>query len=370
MLMARSPTRSRSVLILTAETIARRSTAIGWCSASSLKQRLSISMCSWLIGTSPPSTRSTSAVSRSTRPSTAERTRSSASPPISSRRVLSCSSSSWKCGTKRSAISSSLARSRGFVDSRLYRLGTLSKPTRDVVLGQLLGRIREDAIGRAELDELSQPEERSVIGHARRLLHVMRHDYDRVVRLQLVDELLDALRGDRVERGRRLVHQQDLWLHRQRTGNTETLLLTARERQRRVVEAVLDLVPDRRRLETLFDTPAELRPGAGQPIQLDAVGDVLEYRLGERVGFLEHHSYPPPQRHHVGPGPIHVVALDHDAAFDPRAGDDVVHPVQCAQERALAAPRGTDECRDEVSPDGDRDVLESALGHVVEVHRL
>jgi hypothetical protein len=32
--------------------------AIGWCSASSLKQRLSISMCSALIGSSPTSTRS------------------------------------------------------------------------------------------------------------------------------------------------------------------------------------------------------------------------------------------------------------------------------------------------------------------------
>ena len=38
------------MLIFTAETMARRSTAIGWCSASSLKQRESISMCSWLIG--------------------------------------------------------------------------------------------------------------------------------------------------------------------------------------------------------------------------------------------------------------------------------------------------------------------------------
>ena len=65
MLTARSPTRSRSVLIFTAATIARRSAAIGWCSASSLKQRSSISMCRSLIGSSPTSTRSTSAASRS-----------------------------------------------------------------------------------------------------------------------------------------------------------------------------------------------------------------------------------------------------------------------------------------------------------------
>ena len=56
MLIARSPTRSRSVLIFTADRIARRSTAIGWCSASSFTQRPSISMCSWLIGVSPART--------------------------------------------------------------------------------------------------------------------------------------------------------------------------------------------------------------------------------------------------------------------------------------------------------------------------
>ena len=99
MLMARSPTRSRSVLIFTADTIARRSIAMGWCSASSVKQRLSISMCSALTGSSLTSTRSIRSRSRSTRPLTARRTCSSASPPISSRRDLSCSSSSWKCRT-------------------------------------------------------------------------------------------------------------------------------------------------------------------------------------------------------------------------------------------------------------------------------
>ena len=62
MLTARSPTRSRSVLIFTAATIARRSAAIGWYSASSVKQRLSTSMCSAFSGSSPARTRSMSVV--------------------------------------------------------------------------------------------------------------------------------------------------------------------------------------------------------------------------------------------------------------------------------------------------------------------
>ena len=66
MFTARSPTRSRSVLIFTAATIDRRSVAIGWCSASRRKQRSSTSMCSLLIGSSPRNTFSMRCVSRST----------------------------------------------------------------------------------------------------------------------------------------------------------------------------------------------------------------------------------------------------------------------------------------------------------------
>src|SRR6185503_20825016 len=234
MLMARSPTRSRSVLILTAETIARRSTAIGWCSASSLKQRLSISMCSWLIGPSPASTRSTSVESRSSSACTDARTRSSASPPISSSRVLSCSSSSWKWGTIRSAIE------------------ILSKPPGDVVFGQFFRRVREDAIGRPVLDEPAEPEERGAIRHARRLLHVMGDDDDGVFRLELVDQLLDALGGDRIQRRGGLVHQQDLRLDRQRARDAQPLLLAARERQRGIVEPIFHFVPDGRGLQALL----------------------------------------------------------------------------------------------------------------------
>ena len=106
---------------------------------------------------------------------------------------------------------------------------------------------------------LPEPEERGAIRDARRLLHVVRDDDDRIRALQLVDQLLDALRGDRVERRRRLVHQQDLRLDRQRAGDAQPLLLAARERQRRLVQPILDLVPDRGRLEALLDAAVQLR---------------------------------------------------------------------------------------------------------------
>jgi hypothetical protein len=46
----------------------------------------------------------------------------------------------------------------------------------------------------AELDQLAEIHERRVVGDARRLLHVVGDDDDRVVRLELVDQLLDLAR--------------------------------------------------------------------------------------------------------------------------------------------------------------------------------
>jgi hypothetical protein len=63
------------------------------------------------------------------------------------------------------------------------------------------------------------------------------HDDDRVRLLQLLHELLDRQRGDRVEGRTRLVHQQDLRLDGDRSGNTEALLLAARQTGTRLVEA-------------------------------------------------------------------------------------------------------------------------------------
>ena len=106
---------------------------------------------------------------------------------------------------------------------------------------------------------------------------------------------------------------------------------------------------------------------ACQAVDAQAVGDVLEDRFGKRVGFLEHHADAPPQLHDVAAGAVDVAAVDEDLAFDARPGNDVVHPVQRAQERALPAAGRPDERGDEVRLDADRDVLERPLRAVVEI---
>src|SRR6266540_4323765 len=106
------------------------------------------------------------------------------------------------------------------------------EPPRDVVLGDFLARVREDLVGAVVLHEAVEHEEGGVLGDPRRLLHVVRDDRDRVVPLQVVNELLDLLSRDRIERRGWLVHEEDFRLDGERARDAEALLLSAREPER------------------------------------------------------------------------------------------------------------------------------------------
>ena len=68
--------------------------------------------------------------------------------------------------------------------------------------------------------------------HARGLLHVVGHDQDGELLLQLGDQLLDLAGGDRVERRGRFVEQQHFRLQGDRAGDAQALLLAAGQAQR------------------------------------------------------------------------------------------------------------------------------------------
>ena len=128
-----------------------------------------------------------------------------------------------------------------------------------------LARVGEDVRGLAVFDQLAEVEEGGALRHARRLLHVVRDDHDRVAAAQLVDQLLDLGGGDRVERRARLVHQDDFGIDRDRAGDAQPLLLAARQRGAAVAEPVLDLVPQPGAAQRLLDDLVELRLACGRP---------------------------------------------------------------------------------------------------------
>src|SRR5262249_40434273 len=136
---------------------------------------------------------------------------------------------------------------------------SLSESARDVVLVLLFARHRDPLLGPAEFYQLAQQEEPGPLRDTRRLLHVVGHDCDRQLLLEIVDQLLDLGRRDRVERRTGLVHQQDLGFHRQRARDAEPLLLPAGEAWAGFVEGVLGLVQKRsqakRSLAPFLDPP-------------------------------------------------------------------------------------------------------------------
>src|SRR4051812_40866547 len=176
----------------------------------------------------------------------------------SSAMTISASSTSWcwsasvtrsSCSSTRSMPPRTLCSSACSSCWYLMRCGrgrsastALPELARDVLLGPRVRRRGEDGLGRGVLDELAGEEERGRVGHARGLLHVLRDDDDREARLEVVDELLDAQRGDRVERRARLVHEDHLGLHGDRAGDAQALLLAAGQADAGLAEPVLDLL--------------------------------------------------------------------------------------------------------------------------------
>src|SRR5437899_5486001 len=103
--------------------------------------------------------------------SSASSARPSVSQTMSSPSSACCSScwrTSWKC-------------------CRVWVIGVLAELSGDVLLGALVVGRREDLLRRRVLDQLPGEQERRGVGNARRLLHVVRDDHDRVALLELVD---------------------------------------------------------------------------------------------------------------------------------------------------------------------------------------
>src|SRR3954470_4661560 len=205
--------------------------------------------------------------------------RSSSATTIAASSTSWCSSassvrSSWRTTRSRPPSACSSIRCSSSAKCWRVRSGISAELPGDVLLRALVARRREQGLGVGVLDELAEQQERGRVRHARGLLHVVRDDDDRVVLLELGDELLDLQRRDRIERRARLVHEDDLGLDGDRAGDAEALLLAAGEADARLREAVLALLPERRAAQRLLDPLADVDPA--HPREAHAGGDVVE----------------------------------------------------------------------------------------------
>ena len=120
-------------------------------------------------------------------------------------------------------------------------------------------------------------------------------------------------------------------------------------------------------LQRLLDGLVEFGARRGEAVNARTVGDVLVDRLRKRIRLLEHHADPRAQLDDVHCRRVDVRTVELDLAGDARGRDRVVHAVQAAQEGRLAAARRTDERRDAIFVNVDRDVLQRLLLAVVNV---
>src|SRR5690242_4179265 len=109
-------------------------------------------------------------------------------PPISSTRAEIDASSASNCVDKCLSVMASPSRADEPRDS--------SESSGDVVLGVFLRGLGEHLGRRPELHQIAKIHVRGVVGATCGLLHVVRDDDDRVVGLELVDQLFDLAGGD------------------------------------------------------------------------------------------------------------------------------------------------------------------------------
>src|SRR5262249_1667297 len=109
---------------------------------------------------------------------------------------------------------------------------------------------------------------------------------------------------------------------------------------------------------------------AVNPGHARAIRHVLKNRLRKRVRPLEHHADSFAQFHYVDFRAENIVAIKQQLPFDTSPVDQVVHPVDAPQKRALAAPRGPDGGGQKMLGDRKRHIREGVLAPIVKIKVL
>ncbi len=174
----------------------------------------------------------------------------------------------------------------------------------------------------------------------------MGDDDDGVLLLELADQVFDGHGGDWVQRGAGLVHQQHVGLHGDCPCDAQPLLLPPRQSAAGFIQSILDLVPQVCAAQRGFGRIVE-HLAIAHTLQLQAGNHIVANRHGgEWIRPLKHHPDCPADTDRVDTGGVDILIIEQYGTLDSSSGDDLMHPVQGAQHRRLAAARGTDERRD------------------------
>ena len=160
----------------------------------------------------------------------------------------------------------------------------------DVVARALVSRGREDLFSLAELDELAVKQEGDAVCDAARLREAVGHDHQREIRLESASCCSTSAVAAGVECGAWLVEEDRLGLGGEHPRDAQPLLLTARERERGLVEPSADLGEQPNPLEQLAHAPPALVFAGDESVLAKRQGDVVVDR--HREGFGSWKTYP------------------------------------------------------------------------------
>ena len=264
-------------------------------------------------------------------PATGEPTAAAGSRPTTDRRRRRAAQPGTRCGASRDVtrvIRTDPSRSRACAGRRATRTSSSSRPDFD------------DAAG---LPELLDEEEGALVRDPSGLLHVVRDDHDR-------DVVRRARRSSPRRHGSR-------WGRAPSTARPSAAPAGAPPTRARCTAAAAGrptatCPPSLSRSFTSFQRPARVRHSSTSASLSETLrarelepGEhvVADRHRRERVRLLEHHADARPHLGRAQLPAVDVDAVELDPAGDLRARDHLVHPVQHAQERRLAAARRADE---------------------------
>jgi len=194
-------------------------------------------------------------------------------------------------------------------------------------------------------------EEDAVVGDREQARQLMAHEHHRRAGAMpdVVDQVVEPSRGDRVQAGRGLVVEQERWLGRDRTGQAGALLHAAAQRRRIEVRELAQLDPFEH-LARFGVALLRIEPGLAGERQ----ADVLEH--GHRrpeCGALEQHAEARTQRAAL----VVVAGPEIDAVVGHRAAGRRQQAHHVLEQRALAAAAAAHDGEDAALLDLQRHLL-------------
>jgi hypothetical protein len=116
----------------------------------------------------------------------------------------------------------------------------------------------------------------------------------------------------------------------------KSLLLTPRQIVATLgVQIIFDFVPQGRGAQRLLDVPVQVPPKA---VDAQPERHVLVDGFGEGVGLLKDHPDSAAHLDGVHVGIVDVLAVIEHLSAEAHPRDEIVHAIEAADERALAAP--------------------------------